>query len=75
MRSHTLKTWPEYFSAVWAGRKRFEIRKNDFKVGDEVILQDYKDGSYTGYEWRGEITYVTDFEQKPGYVVFGMKEI
>lgn len=79
MTTHKLKTLSPFFDAVEAGNKRFEIRNNDrfFQIGDTVILQEYdaKDSLLTGLEWVGEITYVTDFEQKPGYVVFGIKEI
>lgn len=38
--THWLKTWPDYFDAIWRGEKRFEIRKNDrdFHVEDYVRL-------------------------------------
>ena len=38
MKIHELKTLPEYFDAVFMGKKNFEIRKNDrdYKVGDYV---------------------------------------
>ena len=37
---HTLKTWPQYWDAVRAGVKPFEVRKSDrdFKVGDTLEL-------------------------------------
>ena len=74
---HHLKTWPEFFKAVFDGHKRFEIRKNDrnFQVGDRLVLHDYdpKNELYSGYSWDGEVTYITDFEQKPGYVVMGIR--
>lgn len=72
---HELKTRPQYFKVSWAGAKPFEIRKNDrgFEEHDEVVLQEY-DGQYTGREIHGFITYVTGFEQKKGYVVFGIAE-
>jgi len=36
MRTHRLKTWPQYFEAVLKGTKRFDIRVDDrdFAVGD-----------------------------------------
>lgn len=69
---HTLKTLPQYFQAVWIGDKTFEIRKNDrnFQERDEVVLQEWESQSHTGREVHGVIRYLTDYEQKPGYVVF-----
>lgn len=41
--THDLKTWTEYFSEVWDGKKTFEVRKNDrdYKVGDYLALMEY----------------------------------
>lgn len=74
---HNLKTWPQYFRAVQNGSKPFEIRDNtdrNFQVGDFVILHEWDpvDERYVGPKITQMITYVTDFEQKPGYVVFGI---
>ena len=73
---HELKTLPKYFVAVAAGRKTFEIRKNDrdFKIGDKVTLKEW-DGEYTGQEVDVVITYITDYEQKEGYIVFSIQLI
>jgi hypothetical protein len=51
-RTHTLKTDPEPFSAVWDGLKAHEIRFNDrdFQVGDMLHLVETR---YTGLEMRG----------------------
>ncbi len=40
---HYLKTWPEFFQAVWSGDKTCEVRKNDrsFVVGDVLMLQEW----------------------------------
>lgn len=73
---HQLKTWPQYFAALWAGAKTFEIRRNmNFKVHDEIVLMEYDpdEEEYTGREIEGFITYLTDFAQKKGYVVFSFE--
>lgn len=43
MRIHELKTWPEFFSELQAGRKTFEVRLNDrdFRVGDVLALREF----------------------------------
>jgi Domain of unknown function (DUF3850) len=73
---HKLKTWPQYYYAVTCDRKPFEIRKNDrdYKVGDVLILQCYDPATntYGGEEEVRRVTYITDFEQKPDFVVLGM---
>jgi hypothetical protein len=77
---HQLKTLPEYFKHSWAGWKTFEIRANDrkFEVGDEVVLSETIEGTddrYMNRTIKGIITYLTDFKQQDGYVVFSYKEI
>lgn len=77
---HNLKTWPAYFQAVQDGDKTFEIRDNrdrGFQKGDTVTLEEYEPvkARYTGRKLDKLVTYVTDFEQKPGYVVFGTGNI
>lgn len=76
---HELKTWPDYFQALWVGDKTFEIRKNDrnFKERDEIVLQEYDpvNKELTGREINGFITYLTSYEQQGGYVVFSFREI
>ncbi|MEI8630273.1 DUF3850 domain-containing protein [Vibrio sp. M60_M70] len=66
MKVHQAKINPEYLNAIIDGKKTFEIRKNDrdYRVGDWVRLSD-------GARFVVVcITYLTDFEQKEGYVVF-----
>ena len=80
MTIHRLKIFPVYFEAVLNGSKRFEIRWNmdrGFQTGDTIILQEHSNelphvpNKYTGREIMGLITYVTNYEQKENYVVFG----
>jgi len=74
---HDLKIHPKPYRGVLDGRKTFEIRNNDrdFKEGDTAILYEYFGGEYSGKETIILITYVTDFEQKEGYVVFAFTKI
>lgn len=74
---HKLKILPEYFLAAYNEIKQFEIRKNDrdFKVGDYVILKEFDGEEFTGEKIHGRITYITNFEQKKGYVVFGWRRL
>jgi hypothetical protein len=97
MKTHELKTWPEYFQPVMEGVKPFEIRFDDrgFEVGDTLRLREWKPcmeqgcslrnrgahcnscagdgGRYTGNEVEKRVTYITDYKQRPGMVVLGMK--
>lgn len=76
MKVHDLKILPEYFGPVAYGTKSFEIRKNDrdFQVDDILLLKEYN-GAYTGREALMQVTYITDYEQKDGYVVLAIKEV
>lgn len=77
--THELKILPEYFEAVTSGRKQFEIRKNDrdYKVGDLLILREHDIwvDEFTGNSYKAEITYITDYAQKDGYVVMRIRGI
>lgn len=72
---HTLKILPDYGQAKIRGKKMFEIRKNDrnFRAGDTVVYTCPTDkeinAALNGLVFT--ITYVTDYEQKRGYVVYG----
>ncbi|MDX7735837.1 ASCH/PUA domain-containing protein [Aeromonas caviae] len=71
---HELKIKPEYFAAVVTGEKTFEIRNNsdrNFQVGDTLVLKSW-DGEFNGNFVERTVSYITDFEQKPGYVVLGL---
>lgn len=75
---HTLKCQPPFFAEVAAGRKTFELRRDDrgFAVGDLLCLREWiPDGDYTGEEWRGTITYILrDYAGiEPGFCIMGLK--
>lgn len=85
---HELKTDPEPFMAVWTGKKRFELRRNDrnFQVGDTLILRQttysakemHAQGlplEYTGRRFLCTISYVLqggNYGLESGYVVLGI---
>lgn len=74
---HILKIQKEFAMAIIDGRKRFEIRKNDrdFKTGDLLIMRPWNEtrGFLPFHPIVTEITFMTDFEQRDGYVVLGIK--
>ena len=60
------KIWPEYFDLVESGKKRFEVRLNDFdiKEGDILVLEEWdpKTKEYTGRKIEKEIDYILQFK-------------
>ncbi|EDP7604065.1 DUF3850 domain-containing protein [Listeria seeligeri] len=75
MTVHKLKILPEFFVKKICLKKSFEIRKNDrdYKVGDTLVLQEFKNGTYTGREYWEDVVYITDYLQKDGVVVLGTR--
>jgi hypothetical protein len=78
---HELKTLPEFFSAIVSGDKNFEIRRNDrlFNVGDVLRLREFEptagnNGDYTGKAVEVRVSYITEWNQKPGYIVMAIKQ-
>ncbi|MBC1500014.1 DUF3850 domain-containing protein [Listeria weihenstephanensis] len=74
---HELKIEQEYFKAVWEGKKRFEIRKDDrgFLLDDTLVLREIQHMDYTGNCVLAKITYLTDYMQQEGYKVLGIEII
>jgi hypothetical protein len=62
INTHELKTWPTFFEHVLAGRKLFEIRKDDrnYRSGDLLHLREFDNTTqaYTGREMEVEVTYI-----------------
>ena len=60
------KIWPEYFEAVNSGKKKYELRLNDFEVneGDILILEEWDPNTkdYTGRSCTRKVTYVGKFK-------------
>ena len=56
------KIWPEYFEAIASGKKKFELRLNDFEVheGDTLLLQEWDPVTkkYSGREIEKKATYI-----------------
>lgn len=70
------KIRPEYFQAVMAREKNFEIRKDedDIQVGDWLFLEEW-DKEYTGNGVKRYVKYVlreaTEMGLMPGYCIIG----
>lgn len=76
--THNLKILPEHYSAVCAGVKRAELRKNDrdYRAGDTLDLceWDKDDESFTGNYISVTVTHVADVsEWMPGYVLLSIE--
>lgn len=79
MKTHELKTHPEYFQAIFNHSKDFELRKNDrdFKVGDELKLMEFdpEKNEYTGAVitvWVNYILHGGKFGLEDGYVIMNI---
>jgi len=74
---HSLKCWEEFMPFIEDLSKPFEIRKNDrnYKVGDILQINPVtkEKNRKAGNSVFRIITYITDFEQKEGFVVLGIK--
>ena len=77
---HELKTWPEHFKAVYSGKKKVEVRKNDreFKQFDQLFLREWEPETER-YTTKSIYVYVThileggQFGIKEGYVVMSIE--
>jgi len=60
------KIWPEYFDAIASGKKKYELRLNDFEVreGDTLLLEEWdpKTKQYTGRKTEKKVTYIGKFK-------------
>lgn len=73
---HTLKIEECFYDAKVVGNKPFEIRYNGdrgFQKGDTVTYT--STNGLIKHDGLWEITYVSSFQQKENFVVFGDKKI
>ncbi len=60
------KIWTGWFDDVQSGKKKFELRLNDFaiKEGDTLVLQEWNPQTkeYTGRQLEKIVTYVRHFK-------------
>ncbi len=60
------KCWPQYFDAILSGKKKYELRLNDFDIaaGDILVLREWDPESkkYTGRKIEKRVTYVARFK-------------
>ncbi len=60
------KIWPKYFEAVALGKKKYELRLNDFDVneGDILVLEEWNPDTkeYTGRSVEKKVSYVGRFK-------------
>lgn len=79
---HTLKTWPDVFKEIQAGRKLHEFRKNDrgFELGDKVLFREFEPVGevYSGAVVLIEISsisYGPEWGIPDGFCAFSIREI
>ena len=60
--THQIKLGAEFFDDAAAGRKSFELRKNDrnYKEGDMLEMEEIKDGKKTGRKCSKRIVYMME---------------
>lgn len=78
--NHTIKILPEYFNATAAGKKAFELRKNDrnYQVGEKLQMKEWNGTEFTGREIHCYITYILPegkFGLSEGYCALGTRII
>ena len=60
------KIQPQYFEAILSGKKKFELRLDDFdiKEGDTLVLEEWDPGkkTYTGRKIEKKASYILKFK-------------
>ncbi|MFA6523891.1 MAG: DUF3850 domain-containing protein [Candidatus Paceibacterota bacterium] len=62
----TKKIYPKYFEAIISGKKKYELRLNDFEIkeGDTLLLKEWDPDKeeYTGRNVKKKVTYIGKFK-------------
>ncbi len=73
------KLWSEYFDQVVSGKKKYELRLNDFEVaeGDTLVLREWdkEKKEYTGREIVKQVTEVSRFKLEDIYTFNSKEEV
>jgi len=75
-KTHTIRTWSQFFEPLQDGTKPFVVGKNDdYQIGDTLIIREWcpKEGKPTGRECRAVITFCSAWMQIKGDVVLGFR--
>lgn len=76
---HKVKLSSIYYNDISEGRKTFELCKNDrdYKVGDKIEFEEYKDGAPTGRIIDVEVDYMLENHKglEEGYCILGLSLI
>lgn len=83
-KNHELKTHPEFFEVVLAGKKDFELRRDDrdFQINDVLILKEWLPDQqcFTGRLTTKVITYILRgevaerFGLVPGFCILSIQD-
>ena len=78
--THVIKILPEYFNATAAGKKGFELRKNDrnYQERDKLIMKEWNGSEFTGREIHSYVTYIlteNKYGLSDGYCALGTRII
>lgn len=76
-KKHEFKIWNEYFEPIIGFKKRFEIRKGEFQIGDLLVLNETikETDEITGRFCTCLVSYICDYAQKDGYHVLGIEHV
>ena len=76
---HELKILPQFFQAVWEGKKKAELRKDDrgYKTGDVLILREWDGTEYTGGGIAVRVTHIlrncAEYGLADGYCILSIE--